>query len=176
MGDRESRPAIDLLVIINDRWYPIELKYITAELSINEYNLVGGNGTDKSFNFIYDIKRIELFADAYKTNFDKGFSILLTNNQHYYNSKIMRTSKFDYNSFYLTDNRIIDGTIWYKSEAKIRHDTPQNANYNVKLKKIDEQKHFKLKGTYQIRWENYSSIQKLGKNIQFKYVVCEITN
>lgn len=175
MGDSRSRPAIDLLVIINDRWYPIELKYITAKLSDDEYNLVDGNGTDKAFNFIYDIKRIELFADAYKDNFDKGFSILLTNNQSYYNSKKINTNTFNYDSFYLTDNRIIGGTVWYKSEAKIRHETPQKANQNVKLRKIDEKKYFNLRAAYPIKWEYYSSVHGQGINSKFKYVICEVT-
>lgn len=76
---------IDILVIMNNRWYPIELKYRKKDL-IDDKNK--GGYTQQRQNIFIDIeriKKIKSFENKYGNNFKfgNGYAIFLTNDGFY---------------------------------------------------------------------------------------------
>ena len=70
---------IDILVIMNNKWYPIEIKYKTKgckKIIDNEiFNLKNHSAKDvNSYLYLKDIMRIEKIRDNVK-EFDKGYWI-----------------------------------------------------------------------------------------------------
>lgn len=83
--DIEKAMHIDILIIYNSKWYPIELKYKTEELD-NEKDVFlkkQGARDQGRCNFLWDISRIEQLKKAYPDNFAKGFVIFITNDKKY---------------------------------------------------------------------------------------------
>ncbi len=68
--------AIDILVILDNKYYPIELKYPIKEK--------GYAKNEQCYKYLQDIERIETFRDN-EPLFEKGYTILLTNDKSYLN-------------------------------------------------------------------------------------------
>jgi hypothetical protein len=107
---------IDILVIIDNEWIPIELKYKTkgcVKVVDNEkYNLKNQGAKDIGcYLYLKDIQRIEKIKDNIN-NFNKGYSIFLTNELSYTRSP--KKSNTFYEQFSLGDNTTKKGILeWH---------------------------------------------------------------
>lgn len=87
--EHEKNKYIDILLIQENKWLPIELKFKKKETTITEddgetYNLKTHGAKDGGcYNYLYDIKRIEDIRKDKKNDFVRGFTIMLTNDKSY---------------------------------------------------------------------------------------------
>lgn len=156
-------PTIDIVVKLKEELIPIEIKYITSNLTYDEYILKGGNGEDKAFFYVTDIHRIEAFIEQYEST--EGYAILISNNSKWFsNSRTLRDSTFNYSQYYLADNNVnvLQGNVAYK----IRKD-------NTLPKDLD--KKFTLLSTtgYPTKWSDYSTLIS-SKNNEFKMLISTV--
>ena len=141
----EPRIHIDILVMIGDEWYPIELKYKTMGFITTcdgeVYKLKNHVAQDLGrYDFLKDVQRIERLQQS-MPSFKKGYSLLLTNDLTYW--KNTNRSGTVYEEFKLSENMIKTGMLSWASHAgkgtiKGREDS------------------ITLTGKYSICWENYS--------------------
>lgn len=153
---------IDILVIMNNKWYPIELKYKTKgckKIVDNEiFNLKNHNAKDvNSYLYLKDIMRIEKIRDNVK-EFDKGYTMFITNDISYTKKPIKDNCV--YKQFSLEDKIVKSGTMfWEKTASK---GTMKNCEKTIILK-----------GKYNMNWQCYSKLDNESTGL-FMYVINEI--
>lgn len=146
---------IDILVTFNNNVYPIELKYKTANYSCvykdEFYNLKNHSAQDLGrYDYLYDVKRIEILKSTF-SNFKEGYAIFLTNDPSYWLDP-MKNNETICDLF-----RIHNGNIIHGERSWIGN--PSEGTTKGRLEPI------KLNNTYKIIWDNFSSLDKSGKNI-----------
>ncbi len=125
-----ANKAIDILVIINNKHFPIEVKYptIKGEHPKNE----------QCYKYLQDIERIEKFRDN-DPLFEKGYTIILTDIKSF---KEKPTSEnVDYYDFSIHERAEKTGTLMWQKGEKKRFEQP-----------------ITLKGTYKMNWKEYSQL------------------
>lgn len=171
----------DIIVIDENKNYiVIELKYKTKQAEYtNGYNekinLLGHGAPDEGrYDYLLDIHRIELFKNkdtenyVYSEqlkNFEKGYAILLTNENQYWNrtkdeAKIKQT--VDAN-FSIGEDDVINGNIFWTST--------QEKNW------MKSRKSFKINGEYKCEWQDFCEEKKPPRarsEKKFKYLITEI--
>lgn len=145
---------IDILVQHEGSFYPIELKYKTAELSKDyegePYNLKKHSGkSDNVYKFVKDICRIESLAKALD-NFEHGYTLWLTNDRYYWNEP--RSYTYGYVEFSVHQGAIKTGTM----------------NWN----NLGGKPPLTLRNEYTINWKEYSNLG--GNNGEFKYALLQV--
>jgi len=152
---------IDVVILLNERTYGIELKYKTRQLNDLEeqYNLItqGAQNLGK-YDFIKDVMRLETLLND--NNIDEGYAIWLTND-HLYWSEPSKDS-VGYFEFSVHQNATKKGELNWK----------QNIN-RVRLGK--RKKKIILDGIYPINWEVYSNIEQVNNGL-FKYSINRISH
>ena len=138
---------IDILVVVNGKWIPIELKYKTKKALIecdNEiFNLKSHNANDlSSYSYLKDIERIEKIKVNIE-NFEKGYTIFITNDSSY--KKVRTRDSINYLDFSLEDGVIKKGILnWKELKGAAKYNEYKNPNL--------------LKNKYEIRWKEYSKV------------------
>lgn len=161
---------IDIWVEINEKVYPIELKYKTIQCSITdgpeEYKLKQHGACDIGcYLYLKDVERIEHISKSLGDNFGKGFAIMLTND-HLYWDKPKTTPDTTAFSYF----RIYDGRKIVAGQKLNWH--PSSNKQPVWQKKLLP---FTLTHNYTINWKDYSKLlNEEGKAIPFKYSIIEI--
>ncbi len=153
---------IDILVIINDKWIPIELKYKTKNcykvIDDEIYNLKTHGAKDVNcYKYLKDIERIERIKE-HVSQFAEGYTIFVTNEISY--SK--KPSKPDcvYNQFSLEKHTTKSGILDWGDKASAG--TRKNC-----------EKPIHLKGNYYIEWNTYTIIDDTNTGV-FLYLVNQI--
>lgn len=146
---------IDIWVEINEKVYPIELKYKTIQCTITDgsekYKLKQHGACDIGcYLYLKDVERIEHISKSLGDNFGKGYAIMLTNDHLYWDKP--RTSP-DTTAF--SDFRIYDGRTISAKQNLIWH--PTSNKQPVWQKKLGP---FNLNHDYTIDWKDYSNINK----------------
>lgn len=162
-GRIDKRERIDVLIREGKRTYAIELKYKKTGLSFESngetYNLRPDLAQDVSrYDFIKDVVRLERFV-ASNPNIT-GYAIMLTNDSLYWKESLRGVNS---EAFFLHEGRALRKGM----EMKWREGTGQGTS------KGREQSH-KLLHTYKVHWESYSSIPKLAKNNEFRYLLLRV--
>ena len=155
---------IDILVIQDNKWIPIELKYKTKKCQIlvdnDEYNLKEHSAKDQNcYRYLKDIQRIEEIKQNEKC-FEKGYAIFLTNDEGY---KKKPRSNSNYEAFSLENGIEKMGSLdWSKKTS-------------AGTKKGCEDK-INLKQKYKIEWKDFSSVNTTEPSGQtkFSYIINEI--
>lgn len=179
---------IDILVILDEKWYPIELKYKTKgnynKKGIENKSLQYEDGIYKfgiknhgahnisSYKYLWDIKRIEEVKTMKPKIFERGYAIMLTNDSCYWNLPTDPDCIYYDFSLGINDNdnctkeKVLIEAKWKREGAVpkrygyIQLDNKRTISWH-EYSSIDENK-----------FENYSSDKS---NIStFKYVICEI--
>lgn len=150
----DTRKRIDIVVELNGKKYPIELKYPVEELraTVNgeNYHLRKGAGDLSSYSFLCDIERLEKVRTAIP-NVEKCYCLLITNVEQLWSEKrTQKPSKRDI--FRIHEGRTVSGTLL--SELKDTHE-------------------INLQGSYIMHWEDYSKVSD-DKNGKFRYLLIEI--
>lgn len=154
---------IDILVIIDSKWIPIELKYKTKGCSkivdSELFNLKNHSAKDiNCYLYLKDIERIEKIKEK-ETSFGKGYTIFITNDMAYIREPLNNSSF--YKEFSLENDIIKSGLMdWGLGVGK---GTTKNVD-----------KPIKLNGKYKIMWENYSIIDNSNSGT-FKILVNEVS-
>lgn len=140
---------IDILVIYNEKWIPIELKYKTKgckkEFDGEIYNLKNHGAKDVNcYLYLKDLQRIERIRNNVPI-FSEGYTIFITNELSY--SKRPRKEDCFYKQFSLENGITKSGKLdWHKNTSE---GTKKNCEKPIVLE--DE---------YTINWKNYSEIDK----------------
>jgi hypothetical protein len=153
---------VDILVIGDSKWIPIELKYKTKRCTKNiddeVFNLKNHGAKDvNSYLYLRDIQRIEKI----KSNidyFEKGYTIFITNELSY----MKKPQKEDciYNQFSLEDG--IEKTGMLDWSEKTGAGTKKNCEEPIVLKE-----------RYIINWKDYSKLDETSSGT-FKILINEI--
>lgn len=178
---------VDIWVEYDNKTYPIELKYTTKRCKIddpeNRVETKEQSARDAGcYRFLWDIKRLEdiktCLLEKHKTSLTKkvvkGYAIMLTSDEGYYNHS-GRSTLFD-------DFRLIEG----------RKIPPRTSDRKFKwtLDKIAVEKRdshwtkhwpeFMLKGEYKLEWQDYNSetsirvVDDNDNEITLKYLLVEV--
>lgn len=153
---------IDILVIIDNIWIPIELKYKTKGCSktINNeiFNLKNHSAKDiNCYLYLKDIERIEKIKKE-ENLFSKGYAIFITNDMAYIKAPLKDDSF--YKDFSLENGIIKSGLMNWK--LGVGKGTIKNA-----------EKPIRLNSEYKMEWENYSIIDNSNSGI-FRILVNKI--
>lgn len=114
---------IDILVIIGDKWYPIELKYKTkSNTDASNYLKYDDKGIEfplknhvaqniNCYSYLLDVHRIEEVKNNIGIKFKRGFAIMLTNDDCYWKGprKDSNSNKYNchYNNFIIAEDKKI---------------------------------------------------------------------
>lgn len=153
---------IDIVVFLGGKSYPIELKYKTASLDIDNgsetYALINHHGQGLSkYDCLLDIQRIESIKGS-MPGFAKGYAVWLTNDSLYWVAP-RRESAF-YREFSVHEGSIKRGSMsWDKKTGKRTIEGRPDP--------------IVLNGSYTINWEEFSDT-KVGGNDKFKYALIEV--
>lgn len=153
---------IDILVIMNDRWIPIELKYKTkgCNKKIGSEVFVLKNHGAKDINcyfYLKDVQRLESIRDS-APEFLEGYTVFLTNDLTY--KKKPAKSDCIYNEFSLEEGIIKNGTLnWSENTGK---GTKKNCEETILLN-----------GSYQIEWQEYCQVDDSNTG-RFIYTVSKV--
>ena len=153
---------IDILVIIEGRWIPIELKYKTkgCQKTIDgEFYLLNEHGAQSVNRYMYlnDIQRIETIKKKVPV-FQEGYAILITNDLYYMKSPKSRDAK--YSAFSIHEGAIKSGTMdWGEGTSE---GTKRNCEYPIVLN-----------GSYEMKWNTYSIVDSTNTGV-FKVLVNKV--
>ena len=161
----EFNPSLhlDILVILNGKWIPIELKYTTRKCikTINDevYVLKEQGAKDQGcYNYLKDIMRIEEFRNK-SNNFIEGYTIKITSEISYLKppTKVNCT----YAEFSIEDGSIKTGCMnWAANTGK---GTMRGMEAPIELT-----------GIYPINWKEYSKVDDNNSGT-FMYLVNRIS-
>lgn len=163
---------IDIWVEINEKVYPIELKYKTIKCTLKdkdgseEYKLKQHGACDIGcYLYLKDVERIEHISKSLGGNFGKGYAIILTNDHLYWDKPKTSTDTTVFRDF-----RIYDGRTIPAEQEPIWH--PTSNKQPVWQKKLGP---LTLTHNYTINWKDYSKLlNEEGKATPFKYSIIEI--
>lgn len=160
IGDKTYH--IDILVILEGRHFPIELKYKTLKKSIQvddeEFHLKNHGAQDiGKYDLIKDIVRIENIL-ASDDQFTTGFAIMLSNDPSYWNESTRKDTCCA--AFNISDGKVVRGTLTWAEHTGVG--TMKN-----------REEPLELTGSYSINWHNYSQSDH-QRNGQFKYLLIEV--
>lgn len=131
IGDKKY--YIDILIRIENKLYPIELKYKNAAKNLTyisngrKYHTFNQGAEDcGSYDFLNDIMRLELLTDKNvqiisDCTVQSGFAIMMTNDHLYKRAPLTKTNGDHYcwEQFFLTDKKLIKGTLnWIDKNAR----------------------------------------------------------
>lgn len=105
---------LDILVELEGKWFPIELKYKTLEINTEfdgqYFNLKKHNAQDLGrYDFWIDVFRIERLKQTID-NYEKGFVIMLSNDPSYWVDPRSNKETIS-DSFRIHDGSNISGTL-----------------------------------------------------------------
>lgn len=153
---------IDILVIYDNKWIPIELKYKTKgcikEINGEVFNLKNHGAKDiNCYLYLKDIQRIEKIKNNIN-NFKEGYTIFLTNELSYV--KAPQKSNCFYKNFSLEEGIEKIGKL----------DWSENTGDGTKKKCNDP---IILNNKYKIEWNDYSKIDDTNTG-NFKILINKI--
>lgn len=153
---------IDILVVLNNKWFPIELKYKTLETSIEinseSYQIKKHGAQDQGrYDYLADVSRIEYLSRLMR-EYEKGYAIMLSNDPSYW--KENNRSNTVYRAFKLSDGVEKSGRMEW-------------APHTGASTKKGREKPIDLNGSYIMDWKQYSKLSE-ANNGEFKYVVSEV--
>jgi len=154
---------IDVWVGYKNAILAVELKYKTRGLEVNtgdeDYSLKDQRAQNIGrYDFLKDIQRLEQVVAKYQNSV--GYAVLLTNDSAYWQEP--REEDTVDADFRLHHGRVVKGDLNWSENAA------------AGTKKGREQP-VKLKGTYQLCWSGYSSVQSSGNYRKFRSLVVKVS-
>lgn len=150
---------LDLLVVIDDGWYPIELKYktraCTKMVGKEIFKLKNHDAQDFGrYDFLKDVQRIESLKIGLP-QYRSGYSILLSNDSVYWSNSSKETSM---------------GYAFCLEEGTIKTGSLRWANHTGVGTLKGREKPIVLSSQYDIRWNDYSYLDDTNTGL-FKYLI-----
>lgn len=182
--NNESPMYIDILVIVDKKWYPFELKYKTKGNSDTnvllkyedkecEFILKNHGAHDNNcYKYLYDIFRIEKIRKDNNINFGEGYAIMLSNDSKYWEGP--KNEICYYRDFVIKDNKTIPDKEDLKWDEKASIGTIKGCEMPLKF---DDK--------YEMKWKEYGSelskdefknakMRNIEEASQFKYLISVI--
>lgn len=190
---------IDIMIFMNGKQIPIELKYKTVKCELNVDNEVGseiyrlknhGAKNHGCYDYLKDIQRIETVKEKIRGKFEKGYTVFLTN---YLSYKNPCRKNCVYSEFSLEHGKIKTGTMDWRRELSEdttngRDKTINSSEFSLEKgknktgnmerdEKISEgttkgrDNAIHLKGNYTIEWESYSEVAADKPNAGSFYIL-----
>ena len=136
---------IDIVVFIDNKFIPIELKYTTKKADVtvgSERFVLKSQGAKdlRAYAFLKDVSRIEQLKQDYPDTFATGYAVMLTNDP---SSFATPKETANYSNFSLASGSTKGGVIGWLDSTK------PSANGLPALN---------LTGKYPIEWERYSQV------------------
>lgn len=158
--DFDPNMHIDILVINDGKWIPIELKYKTkgCEKIVDDIKYILKNHSAKDVNcylYLNDIMRIEKIKTQKPDFFAEGYTIFITNELSY--TKSPQKSNCVYKDFSLETDSIKQGVL-------------QWAEHTGNGTKHGREEPIKLSGVYKCEWNTFSVIDDTNTG-HFKYLL-----
>lgn len=156
--ESDSSIHIDIMVIMkNNEWIPIELKYKTKECDIDDddkFHLKNHGAKDVGcYDYLKDISRIEKISK--RKEFWKGYTVLLTNDLSY--TKAPKKKNAYYKNFSLHSGRELEDELtWHPKTSEETKKTRPN---------------FSLSNKYTCHWKKYCDVNTSDGNIEFYYLM-----
>ena len=174
----------DMVINHNGKLIPIEFKYLRSELDYYDYHIRPSSASD-AFNYVKDIRKIELFKKVRGKEFAKGYAIILSNFENIFNpsSKHLNSRANCYDKFQLTQGHVLSNDrIYLKREAEEYFNVHGTHQGLVMRPASDASKYVKLLGNYRINWNEYQHNNEVEDKdskrkkdaMVFKYMVVEI--
>ena len=167
-GEKDKNSYTDIVVRLNGKNFPIELKYKTVKGSYADFGnevveLMTHSAVDLGcYAYLKDINRIEYLAKN-DPDFERGFAIILTNEPLYFKDTGRRSI---YEAFKIYDGKVVTECLdWDRS------------NYDLEKLPSWLKSHpaFELTGSYEMNWRDYGSELQSPDDpadcIQFKYQI-----
>ena len=156
----QGNKYIDIRVELENRIYPIELKYKTRLLDVEynneKYQLKNQGAQDHGrYDYLKDIQRLEEFSKEME-NFECGYAILLTNDISYWDND--KANCVDV-QFSLKDNRTTPKKMSWENAGK---GTTKGREDDIELSE-----------EYKINWKDYYNFDGV-KNGEFRYCISVI--
>lgn len=158
-----KKPAyVDIWVELDNKIYPIELKYKTRTYQAADLNgEIIRTKTHSAWDvgrhsYLKDIERIENYSCV--NGFERGYAIIITNDEHYYNPELAPSGTTD-EDFVIHEGKTIKGNkemVWHSPK-----------NWALSLGSIT------LRNDYQMKWSLYSRAE--DNKGDFKYAIAEIS-
>ena len=154
---------IDILVIIDNEWIPIELKYKTKgcvkKVKDEVFYLKNHGAKDVNcYLYLKDIQRVEKIR-ANEKMFKEGYTIFITNDLSYIREP--RKKECVYKYFSLEDGITKSGNLdWNNASAGTKKNCEKPINLNSK---------------YSIKWHEYSKLDDTTTGT-FMYLINKISN
>lgn len=154
---------IDILVIIEDKWIPIELKYKTKScqklIDGEFYQLKNHSAKDVNcYAYLKDIQRIETIKKNVPA-FQEGYAVLITNELSYI--KPPKSRDANYYAFSIHEGAIKSGTMDW-SEGASEGTKGRDCKYPIVLN-----------GKYEMKWNTYSIVDSTSTGV-FKVLVNKV--
>lgn len=167
-GEKDKNSYTDIVVRLNGKNFPIELKYKTVKGSYADFGnevveLMTHSAVDLGcYAYLKDINRLEYLAKN-DPDFERGFAIILTNEPLYFKDTGRRSV---YEAFKIYDGKVVTECLdWDRS------------NYDLEKLPSWLKSHpaFELTGSYEMNWRDYGSELQSPDDpadcIQFKYQI-----
>ena len=159
----DSNMHIDILVILDGQWIPIELKYKTKKyigrVGDEFYSLKNHSAKDiNCYAYLKDIQRIETVQNNVPS-FREGYAIFLTNELSYLKEPAVKS--VNYYQFSLHENCAKEGIL----------DWGEHTGAGTKGKECNLP--IELSGKYQMHWLDYSLIDKTSAGC-FKILINKV--
>ena len=167
-GEKDKNSYTDIVVRLNGKNFPIELKYKTVKGSYADFGnevveLMTHSAVDLGcYAYLKDINRLEYLANN-DPDFERGFAIILTNEPLYFKDTGRRSV---YEAFKIYDGKVVTECLdWDRS------------NYDLEKLPSWLKSHpaFELTGSYEMNWRDYGSELQSPDDpadcIQFKYQI-----
>jgi len=160
--DIDKSMHVDILVKMNDQYFPIELKYFKQGCDVivdgERFVLKNQGAQDISrYDFLKDITRIERLIMA-ESKFSKGYVVVLTNDPTYWNVSV-NTKTCDA-EFRINNGAVKSGELSW-------------AKHTGKGTMTGREKPLNLMGSYTMAWQDYSKIDE-GRAGSFKLLCLQV--
>ncbi|MFO8133313.1 MAG: hypothetical protein R6U10_05210 [Thermoplasmatota archaeon] len=158
--NQKERIYIDILIRGNHEIIPIELKYKTAKLKIDEFDLKEHSSHDTSrYDYVKDIERIEKVLSGQN---GYGFAIFLTNDSRYWKKPGQGRTPQD-EQFRIHEGQTLQGKL--KWEGAKESTVGKKRCHNIELE-----------NTYNLNWRRYTynNTCKNKPNGEFRYLAVKI--
>lgn len=175
--DRNKNSYTDIVVRMNGKNYPIELKYKTVKGSymdtISKSNTKGEvvelmthSAVDLGcYAYLKDIERLEYLAKK-DTDFERGFAIILTNESLYYRNTAKPSV---YDSFKIYEGRKVSGYLDWDLSRYPKGKIPSWVKTHPALV---------LNNQYVMKWADYGGLlvsnEDPSSSVQFRYLISVI--
>lgn len=151
---------LDILVDLNGKIIPIELKYVTKGCKVvcnNEVYSLSQHAAQpiRRYDFIKDIERVETCKSNLK-GFTEGYSIMITNDSAYYKEQISSKETIC-NDFRINEGVTATGTLSWKNEPSIG---------TIK----GREKSIILSNKYNFNWNEYCTVEEM----EFKLLIVKV--